>query len=116
VCRAPPALIDTNQHVGAAALHAVLQELLHYVPWPSDVLEDYAPVAAEALGVTPAAAAVGIGRGGASSRGRGPVLRMGLAEGTPHSILPDHLVRDCAVFKMLCCCFGRNVIKRGQIR
>jgi hypothetical protein len=67
-----------------------LQELLHYVPWPSDVLEDYASVAAEALGGSPAAAASAAAGG---IRGRGPVLRLGLAEGTPHSILPDHLVR-----------------------
>jgi hypothetical protein len=60
------------------------------VPWPRDILEDYAPVAAEALGAAGPAAA------GAAGRGRGPVLRMGLAEGTPHSILPDHLVRSCA--------------------
>ncbi|WIA32818.1 hypothetical protein OEZ86_006000 [Tetradesmus obliquus] len=59
----------------------LVQELLSAVPWPNDVLEDYAPVAAEALGSS------------SSSSSRGPVLRMGLAEGTPHSILPDHLGR-----------------------
>ncbi|WIA12661.1 hypothetical protein OEZ85_006309 [Tetradesmus obliquus] len=60
----------------------LVQELLSAVPWPNDVLEDYAPVAAEALGSS-----------SSSSSSRAPVLRMGLAEGTPHSILPDHLGR-----------------------
>jgi hypothetical protein len=64
------------------------------VPWPSDVLEDYAPVAAEVLGSSSSSAAGAAGRG----RGRGPVLRMGLAEGNPHSILPDHLVSSASTW------------------
>jgi hypothetical protein len=92
----------------------ILQELLHYVPWPSDVLEDYAPVAAEALGGSPAAAAAAAG----GSRGRGPVLRMGLAEGTPHSILPDHLVRIvlCLTVSARGCVMWGNVINGGRMR
>jgi hypothetical protein len=48
-------------------------------------------VAAELLGMNSSSGSSG--GGSASKRCRGPVLRMGLAEGTPHSILPDHLVR-----------------------
>lgn len=70
---------DVANHICCNTRMLLPQELLSAVPWPNDVLEDYAPVAAEALGSS-------------SGSSRGPVLRMGLAEGTPHSILPDHLV------------------------
>ena len=92
------------------------QEVLLYVPWPQEVLEEVAAVnsssttspldALTAVGATLSAAAAGgahrgssgIGSGSGSSPCTGPCMRMGLADGPPHSIMPDHLVRAFGFF------------------
>jgi hypothetical protein len=77
-----------------------VQEVLLYVPWPQEVLEEFGhdsssiAAAPEVLAALAGSKDAGSGGSGSSSACLGPCLRMGLAEGQPSSIMPDHLVRD----------------------
>ena len=59
------------------------------MPWPSEVLEGFASLGARRT------VSSGGGRATSSTAGLGarPNLKMGLAEGVPGEIAPDHLVR-----------------------
>lgn len=76
-----------------------MQEVLLYVPWPQEVLAEFGhdsssiAAAPEVLAALAGSKAAGSGSGCSSSPCLGPCLRMGLAEGQPNSIMPDHLVR-----------------------
>lgn len=75
------------------------QEVLLYVPWPREVLDDFGhdsssiAAAPEVLAALAGSKDAGSGGNSSSSACLGPCLRMGLAEGQPNSIMPDHLVR-----------------------
>lgn len=63
---------------------------MHYIPWPSAVVDAFRPnnpTAADASDVSSS------GAGSSSSSSSGPRLHIGLAEGQPHAIGPDHLGR-----------------------
>jgi len=89
------------------------------MPWPQEVLDEFSNTtsssssssstavdAVAALSVPQGAAhslhtagssrcnTVGGSGGGSSSPCGGPCMRMGMAEGQPHSIMPDHLVSN----------------------
>lgn len=67
-----------------------LQEVLQHVSWPVDVLEAYA-----ALPVRQTLSnAGGTSINSNSGVGDRPRLKMGLAEGVPGEIAPDHLVSE----------------------
>jgi hypothetical protein len=93
----------------------LLQEVLLHTPWPQEVREEFSTTTTSSSSssgdggnsssrtsldvLAPAAASLSAskdveeGASTGSCAGRGPCMRMGLAEGEPHSIMPDHLVR-----------------------
>lgn len=67
------------------------------VPWPKEVLQEFdarepAEPAASVTGASAAAAVAGA-RQQTAGRGR-PAIKIGLADGVPNSIMPDHLVSN----------------------
>lgn len=87
----------TTKHVCHGVAAACLQEVLQQLPWHSDVVESFASYTARQT------ISSGGGRASSSSTGFGGHLRlkMGLAEGVPGEIAPDHLVGDQIRYVML---------------
>lgn len=75
-----------------------LQDVMQQVPWPTEVWEAFASITASKSrsdsGVRTSNSVAGVGER--------PGLKMGLAEGTPHAISPDHLVSSSQIDMVGC--------------